>query len=610
MIGSLSTEVRGVAIATLVLLLSPLVLDTYSLNIFVQAFAFAIVAVTVDLLWGYTGILSYAQSTFFGIGAYAVGLAFTYLGFSLGIAAVALITAFVAAAVVSALIGWLAFHSRASWLYVAVVTFAVPVVFAQVVLSGGTITGSSSGLSGFTTLDLSFVGWYLVLGLFLIVLVGAAHRLVASDAGRLLEAIRENEERCQYLGLQTARIKIALFVVCGIIAAFAGALYAASSDVVAPGLGDFVLGTQFVIWTAVGGRGTLLGPVVATILINVISAHLSGSLPFVWTLLIGILFVVVVIYLPGGISPIVGIGARKVRGFKNGIQQAGRKQMGTTAAGGAKPVRTEIERLTRIDRAHEFGDQLALELRDVSRNFGSLNVLRGVDLQVRPGELVSIIGPNGAGKTTLMRCISDGRERSGGTIAINGRSIGHRSPQQCVRLGLGRKFQSANVFEGLTVRDCLLVARGYRERPSLWESSGTIHLPDAAIRVIEATGLDHALGVRARHLSHGMKQALELAMVLAAEPTVVLLDEPTAGLSRDERASIGLVLLDLARVHQLCLVLVEHDLEFVREISSRVIVLHQGRVLLDGSVAEVVDSNLVREVYAGTNFAGAVNVSN
>ena len=124
-------------------------------------------------------------------------------------------------------------------------------------------------------------------------------------------------------------------------------------------------------------------------------------------------------------------------------------------------------------------------------------------------------------------------------------------------------------------------------------------MPAAALRVAEATGLDQQLGTLVKHLSHGSKQALELAMVLALEPRVLLLDEPTAGLSKAERTLIGTILVDLVRAHGLCVLLIEHDLEFVREISSRIIVLHHGRILLDGSVDEVTHSDLVRTVYTG-----------
>ena len=219
------------------------------------------------------------------------------------------------------------------------------------------------------------------------------------------------------------------------------------------------------------------------------------------------------------------------------------------------------------------------------------------------GDLLSLIGPNGAGKTTLMRCIADGRERSAGTVEVGGHSIRRMPPHRCTALGVGRKFQTASVFESMTVAECLLVARSRIERPSVWRRSPTIALPAPALEVVRATGLDGRLGIETRHLSHGEKQSLELAMVLALEPSLLLLDEPTAGLTGAERGRIGVLLADLARRYRLCIVLVEHDLDFVRRISSRVIVLHQGGIVLDGGVEEAVQSEAVRTIYAGAAHA-------
>ena len=141
----------------------------------------------------------------------------------------------------------------------------------------------------------------------------------------------------------------------------------------------------------------------------------------------------------------------------------------------------------------------------------------------------------------------------------------------------------------LTVAECLRIARARLDRPSLFSRSGVIRLPPAAYRTLVATGLDQKLDSPAGILSHGLKQALELAMVLALEARIILLDEPTAGLTKEERAVIGGILKDLVKVDGLCVLLVEHDLDFVRQISSRVVVLHQGKILLDGSVDEVVE---------------------
>jgi branched-chain amino acid transport system permease protein len=158
----------------------------------------------------------------------------------------------------------------------------------------------------------------------------------------------------------------------------------------------------------------------------------------------------------------------------------------------------------------------------------------------------------------------------------------------------------ANVFDTLTVGQCLQIARARLDPLSKWQNSGVCLLPPSAMHVVEATGLHHDVDVPAQLLSHGKKQALELAMVLALEPKVILLDEPTAGLTKAERTLIGTILVELSKTEQLCILLVEHDLEFVREISSRVIVLHQGRIVLNGSVDEVVNSELVKSVYAGS----------
>jgi branched-chain amino acid transport system permease protein len=204
-----------------------------------------------------------------------------------------------------------------------------------------------------------------------------------------------------------------------------------------------------------------------------------------------------------------------------------------------------------------------------------------------------------------MRCLSDGYERSGGEIRINDHDVDRLPPHRIVGFGIGRKFQTANAFDTLTVAESLRIARTRLVRPAFFSRDAGLELPKAALQVIHATGLDRGLGTQAQHLSHGMKQALELAMVLSLEPSILLLDEPTAGLTKPERTLIGNILTDLVRHHGLCILLVEHDLDFVREISSRVIVLHQGRIVLDGTVADVVESELVRTIYSGGIHAPA-----
>lgn len=594
------TEARRLSLILAVALLAlaaifagPYVLDTYSVNVLTRSLLYASVALTVDLLWGYLGILTFGQSVFFACGAYAAGLVFTHMDFSPGNAALALALGVGGALLVAAIVGWLAFWHGASALYASVITLVLPIVATQILYSGGTFTGSSSGLSGFMSFDLSMEAWFWLAGGFLVAVTTLAFIFVKSDAGRLLVAVRENEQRCKYLGLDTSRLKILVYLACAVIGAVAGYIYAGYAMVVAPELAGFVFGTELVIWTALGGRGTLLGPVFGALIVDYESAQLAGDYPFVWQLIIGVLFVLVIIAFPRGLLPVVFDAPRRLFRLLRPRPLA------------SAPARIALSTLDPAEtQGAEVGNGPALAVDGVAKRFGSLTVLDGIDFSARAGELVSLVGPNGAGKTTLMRCIADGAERSAGTIIVNGHDIGRRPPEACVALGVGRKFQMANVFETLTVAECLQIARARHARPSLWRRAAELPLPEAAMHVIATTGLDKQLGTPAHLLSHGMKQALELSMVLALEPRVLLLDEPTAGLTKTERMQIGTILIELTKKQGLCVLLVEHDLDFVREISSRVIVLHQGRIVLDGSVEEVVASELVKQVYAGSGDAG------
>jgi branched-chain amino acid transport system permease protein len=573
-------------LALLAVGVAPYVLDTYTVNIMIRALLYAALALTVDILWGYTGILTFGQSAFFGIGAYACALIFSHYGFGPGWAIFALLLGILAAMAVAALVGWLAFYHGASPLYASIVTLALPIVLTQIVFSGGRFTGSSSGLSGFPTYYWSLEVWFWIAGVFLVLVTCAAWLFVRSDFGRILIAIRENEDRCAYLGIPVSPIKIALMVAMGAIGAIAGFGYAAFTNVVAPELTGFLLGTELLIWVALGGRATLIGPVLGAILIDVSSSYLSGSLPFVWKLLVGIAFVIVIVALPQGLLP--------------GIVQLLRRLFGRAKDAGEHGKRTAVLQPTDTTTLSAApAATAALEINGLQKHYGSLTVLDGIAYQARAGELLSIVGPNGAGKTTLMRCISDGYERSSGQVLINGHTSGRLPPQKLVAFGIGRSFQTTSLFETLTVAECLRIARYRLQKPSLWGRSNTLELPEAALQVIKATGLEQRLGTEARYLPHGLKRALELSMVLALEPSILLLDEPTAGLIKSERTLIGNILVNLAREHNLCILLIEHDLDFVREISSRVIVLHQGKVMLDGSVQEVVDSDLVHAIYAG-----------
>ena len=575
----------AVAVAAAVLVwMAPGWLDTFSVNVLTRSALYAALAVTVDLLWGFAGILTFGQAAFFGAGAYATAMVLTYLGSSPAWVLAALALAILVPVVLGGLVGWLSFYHGSTPLYASVISLVFPIVVTQLVYSGGAWTGSSSGLVGYDTLPLDLPGFFRLAGLFTVVVALGAWIFVRSDAGKLLVAVRDNDARCAYLGISPKRVAILLTVALAGVAGLTGFLFAQSSGVVAPENTGFLFGTELVIWVALGGRGTVLGPVLGAVAIDYLGATLSGDLPFLWQLVLGLAFVVVIILLPDGLAGALRRGWTRLGGARASASPRIAALPPSTAvrsAGAAEPL---------------------LVVAGLGKSYGSLAVLDGIDLAVRPGELVSLVGPNGAGKTTLMRCLSDGTEPYRGTVRIGGRDTRGLTPDRIVALGLGRKFQVASVFDSLSVGDCLRLARASLSRPSPFGAAATLDLPAASADIVRSTGLDAALASPARLLSHGQRQALELAMVAALEPRLILLDEPTAGLTKTERTTIGAILRRLTAAG-CAAVLVEHDLDFVREISSRIVVLHGGRLVLDGTVAEVVESDLVRSVYAGAVHA-------
>ena len=288
---------RGMALVVA----GPWILDTYTLNILVRALFVAIAAITVDVLWGFSGTLTFGQSAFFGIGAYALAIVFTQFGFGPWQALLALGAAVGVAAAVAGFVGWLSFYPGSTPLYASVISLVLPIVLVQLLYSGGTFTGSSSGLVGFESFDLSLEDWFRLAGAAVVATLVVASVALSSDAGRVLSAMRDNDERCTYLGIDTSLVRIGLTVVAGVVAALAGFGYVGFSGVAAPENAGFVFGTQLVVMVALGGRGSLIGAVVGAVVIEVASAYLSSSLPFVWELIVGVAFVVVIVVLPGGL---------------------------------------------------------------------------------------------------------------------------------------------------------------------------------------------------------------------------------------------------------------------------------------------------------------------
>lgn len=245
-----------------------------------------------------------------------------------------------------------------------------------------------------------------------------------------------------------------------------------------------------------------------------------------------------------------------------------------------------------------------LSVKQLNVVFSGFKALNGVDLEVFENEIVTIIGPNGAGKSTLLDAIVGKSPVASGHVYYHGKDITNKAPHEIARMGLGRKFQNPNVYNQLTVFENILLA--LKGSHSIWGSI-TAKLTKAKkgkiFDVLERTALIDQAFETVSSLSHGQKQWVEIGMVLAQDPSIVLLDEPTAGMTADETHMTGEIIKSISQSHSV--VVIEHDMEFVKQIAERIVVLHQGSVLAEGSVQDVQSNPEVIEVYLGRETINA-----
>ena len=593
--GDRAQALRVLAAAAFVLAAAggPIWGDRYTVYLLTQAFLYAALAVSLDLVWGYAGILDLGHAVWFGVGALTVGVMTTRVGADGMVVAVhgglatyagAGLLSILVAGAAAAVVGLYCFSWRGSTMfYVAIVTLAVSVVCEALYLELHW-TGGDNGLFGFQLRSIDQTAWFYVCLLFLLVVLGIGYVIVRSDFGLLMRAIRDNESRTRYLGFAVDPTKVAILAGGAALAAAAGALYGCLLGLVSSPLFGFLFSTEIVVWVAIGGRGTLFGPALGAIALQFAASSLNRSYPDQWQLIVGLAFIAVVVFVPDGVFPPAWrLVDRLVR-------------QGAAAPSGRRLV-PAAPRPTLAPSAASVA-----EVEDLEFSYGALRVLRGLSLDVRRAEILCVIGPNGAGKSTLLSVLSDGKMRYQGSIRYSVESSPrHRgaSVDALARAGVVRKFQTPSLFSGLTVAETILLAGRRGRVPSLLRRTSEIGVPEPVIELCRTTGLDQHLDERGTSLAHGLKQALELAATIAAWPDVLLLDEPTAGLTTQERSLIGAVLKDLVEEHGRTIVLIEHDFDFVDELAHRIVVLQDGRVLKVGSTSEVKDDSAVREGYLG-----------
>ena len=577
----------GTALLLVVLAaLGPFLLSQFNLLQLSSFAAMGLATLGLALAWGYVGILSFGHAAFFGLGAYAYAIA----AINFGDSTLAIFLAILVPAAFSLLLGHFLFFGRVGDVYLAVITLCVTLILFSFTNStadpwyriGAATLGGFNGIDAVPPLnwpgtpDASLLPadmfrlCFLVLAL-MYYLIG---RLLRSDTGRILIAIRENELRSELVGYDVRLYKLFAFVVSAAVAGLGGCLFTANNGYVGPTVFDINQASEFLLWVIAGGLGTLAGPMIASFGFQYLQTFLGTNQVLNTSLVFGAIIIFFVLLVPRGILP-------SLRDAANVPCVNGPRHQGA------------ISRRA-IDRAADMSAAPILETRGLTCRFGGVTAVDNVDLTIAEGELRCLIGPNGAGKSTLFKCMTRQLRATSGDILLRGRSVVGSHPHQIARMGVAIKNQIASVYSGLSVRENIWVAGRRLHRGDELERSVTA--------ILNEIGFDEPsrFNLKVDALSHAHRQWVELGMLLATNPILALLDEPAAGMTRDEMLkTIKLI----RRLNEFAtIIVVEHDLEFISLLAKRVTVLHRGAILLEDSMENVARSPLVREIYLGKQW--------
>ncbi|MBI3803899.1 MAG: urea ABC transporter permease subunit UrtC [Nitrospirae bacterium] len=624
---------------------APLHLPDFYLGLLGKYLSLAILAVGLDLLWGYAGILSLCQAVFFGLGGYAIGM---YLMLEIGAAqskygeaipdfmvwnqlkglpwfwkpfdhfGFAVLGVILVPALFAAAFGYLTFRSRIKGVYVSILTQALAFAAWLLFNRNEMNLGGTNGLTDFKTL-LGFSlnspatqrGLYVVTVFSLIGAFLLCRWIVTSKLGKIFQAIRDNEHRLRFCGFSTTPFKVFVFVLSAALAGLAGALYVPQVGIITPSQMGVLPSLEVVVWVALGGRGTLVGGALGAVVVNGLRTYLTTQVPQLWPFLLGGLFVGGVLFFPNGLVGLPGQLRRSIQrrfgtvrspepGAEEGPAATDRKGIGSR--NGVEPLPS----VETIDPGMMFKPtETIIYLEGVTVSFEGFLALRDLNFFMEKGELRFVIGPNGAGKTTLLDVISGKVKPAKGRVIFDkATDLLPLREHQIVTQGIGRKFQTPTAFPHHTVYDNLTLAlRGKKGVIASLVGRREGEERERIEAILGWIGLTEHAGRLAGTLAHGQRQWLEIGMVMAQEPELLLIDEPVAGMTGREREETGLLLEAIAREHSV--LVIEHDMEFVRHFAKKVTVLHEGTVLCEGPMLEVQRDPRVIEVYLGREERGA-----
>jgi ABC-type branched-subunit amino acid transport system ATPase component/ABC-type branched-subunit amino acid transport system permease subunit len=568
----------------------------------------------LNLSMGYSGLLSLMHPGFLGLGAYAVGLLVSRSGVPMGLV-------IPLALVVGALIG--AFASalslRATYLYFGLITLSFNNVLHEVAKEWTGVTGGDDGLTSLPNrIDFvdgiatprSYSRWlntnqrYFAVLLFTLAVYFVHRNIVRSRTGRSFQAIRESGDTAMALGINVSKTKVLAFALSGSLGSLAGVLFGYHEGFTNPAIvadvGLFLFGGLLL-----GGTGTIMGPFIGVILFKVIEQVLArqNSLDNKnWALLIqGVILWLLLIVLPKGL---VG-SLSETRIANRGRTKRATSNSATAPVDASRVLAWASAETTASPAASTATTEVVISASGVTKSFGGVQALQGVDLTVRRQEIHGIMGPNGCGKSTTVNCITGYFTPDAGTLELFGKQP-PTAPDQIARLGIVRVFQVPHLFERVSALENVLTGMHLRSKqnwltaalrmPSFFSDEKRLRTEGRDL--LQLAGLGDKADELAANLSHGQKRLLEVVRAVAAHPKILILDEPATGLTTEEVAELGR-LIKLLQVGGLTIVLIEHNVNFVMNTCDRITVMEQGKVIAVGPPEQIQQDDNVQRAYLG-----------